>query len=321
MATIRRMEIVSDTLYKEKMIRGFCHLYDGQEAVVTGIEAGTTRDDHIITAYRDHGHQIVRGGTVEDVMAEQFGRAHGCSKGKGGSMHMYHFENRYYGGNGIVGAQLPIGAGLAFAAKHLKQNAVSVAYYGDGAANQGQYFEALNMAKLWKLPVIYVCENNGYGMGTSLERASANTLYYTRGDSVPGMRVNGMDILNVREATKFAREYALENGPIIMEMMTYRYHGHSMSDPGTSYRTRDEVSKVREERDPIKNLQKRMVEAGYATMDELKAIDKEVRADVDKQTKAAKAQPEPADKELFTDIVLGEHIPHRAVDVKTGGYQ
>jgi pyruvate dehydrogenase E1 component alpha subunit len=299
MNTVRRVEIASDALYKAKLIRGFLHLYNGQEAVGAGLEAGLRAEDHIITAYRDHGWFIGRGGSVEGALAELTGRVGGCSLGRGGSMHFYDKKNRFYGGNGIVGAQVPIGTGIAFQCKYDKLNEVAVSLYGDGAANQGQIFEAFNMAKLWKLPAIYVCENNLYGMGTSVERASADVKFYTRGDYVPGIRVDGMDVLAVREATRYARQHALAHGPILLEMQTYRYVGHSMSDPGTAYRSREEVAGVRTAKDPIERHRKRILDSQLATVEELKEIDVAIKAKVDAAVEFAKTSPEPDVKTLF----------------------
>jgi len=303
MSYIRRIEIVSDNFYKKKVIRGFCHLYDGQEAVAVGIEGAITANDHVITTYRDHGWQFTRGDSVRSIMAEQFGKETGCSRGKGGSMHLYWPEGNFYGGNGIVGAQVPIGAGIAFACKYHGKQEVAVACYGDGAANQGQVFESMNMAALWKLPIIYVCENNLYGMGTSTSRAAACPDFYTRGDYIPGVLVDGMNFFAVREATKYARDHCLAGkGPMVLEMRTYRYHGHSMSDPGTTYRSRDEVSDARATRDPIDKLKNFMMQNNLSSEEEIKALEKEVRKDVNEQTALAEKDGELGLQELFQDI-------------------
>ncbi|KAG5027046.1 hypothetical protein JHK82_022915 [Glycine max] len=381
MALMRRMEIAADSLYKAKLIRGFCHLYDGQEAVAVGMEAAITRKDCVITAYRDHCTFLARGGTLIEIFSELMGRRDGCSKGKGGSMHFYRKEGGFYGGHGIVGAQVPLGCGLAFAQKYCKDENVTFSMYGDGAANQGQLFEALNISALWDLPSILVCENNHYGMGTAEWRAAKSPAYYKRGDYVPGLKLNvclgndssywvvdfvleeigrevevipclhqyvyycllvllleediifvfglvdvplslvewknflvdGMDALAVKQACKFAKEFALKNGPIILEMDTYRYHGHSMSDPGSTYRTRDEISGVRQERDPIERVRKLLLTHEIATEKELKDIEKEIRKEVDEAIAKAKSSvfisdfqesqmPEPSD--LFTNVYV-----------------
>ncbi|KAL1274047.1 hypothetical protein QQF64_026861 [Cirrhinus molitorella] len=305
MQTMRRMELKADQLYKQKIIRGFCHLYDGQEACAVGIEAGINLSDHLITAYRAHGYTLTRGGTVREIMAELTGRRGGIAKGKGGSMHMY--TKHFYGGNGIVGAQVPLGAGVALACKYLGKNELCVCLYGDGAANQGQIFETYNMASLWKLPCIFICENNKYGMGTSVERAAASTDYYKRGDFIPGLRVDGMDVLCVREATKFAAEHCRSGkGPILMELQTYRYHGHSMSDPGISYRTREEIQEVRSKSDPISMLKDRMLSNNMASVEELKEIDVEVRKEIEDAAQFATTDPEPPLDDLCNHIFYND---------------
>ncbi|XP_059223696.1 pyruvate dehydrogenase E1 component subunit alpha, mitochondrial isoform X1 [Stomoxys calcitrans] len=300
MQTIRRLETSAGNLYKEKIIRGFCHLYSGQEACAVGMRAAMRDVDNIISAYRVHGWTYLMGVSPLGVLAELTGRQSGCAKGKGGSMHMY--CPNFYGGNGIVGAQVPLGAGVALACKYKGNGGMCLALYGDGAANQGQVFEAYNMAYLWKLPVIFVCENNNYGMGTSAERASSNTDYYTRGDALPGIWVDGMDVLAVRSATEFAIDYVNKNGPLVMETNTYRYSGHSMSDPGTSYRTREEIQEVRQKRDPITSFKEMCIEQGLITTDEVKAIDTKVRKEVDEATAQAKADAELPLSGLWTDV-------------------
>ncbi|TFK65658.1 hypothetical protein BDN72DRAFT_845255 [Pluteus cervinus] len=302
MQTMRRMEMAADALYKAKMIRGFCHLAIGQEAVSVGLEHGIQPADNVITAYRCHPFAVMRGGSITGVIGELLGRQIGMSRGKGGSMHI--FTPTFFGGNGIVGAQVPVGAGLAFAQKYLEKPNVTFALYGDGASNQGQVFEAFNMAKLWNLPAIFVCENNKYGMGTSAERSSSNTEYFTRGDRIPGLQVNGMDIIAAKHAVEYARRWAVEEkkGPLLLEFVTYRYGGHSMSDPGTTYRTREEVQRMRSTRDPIRGLQQYIQEWGLASEQELKQLDKEAKAEVDAAVEEAKASPEPLPEHLWTDI-------------------
>ncbi|CAK9829533.1 Pyruvate dehydrogenase E1 component subunit alpha, somatic form, mitochondrial [Anthophora retusa] len=261
-----------------------------------------TEKDSVITAYRCHGFAVVFGVSAREVFAELMGRKTGVSKGKGGSMHMY--AKQFYGGEGIVGGQIPVGAGLGFAHKYNGTGGVAWALYGDGAASQGQIYEAYNMSKLWNLPVVYICENNLYAMGTVVDRHSANSNFYTRGDLIPGVKIDGMKVTAVREAIRFAREYALRNGPIILEMVTYRYFGHSMSDPGTSYRTRDEVKAVQAERDPILLLGKQLVENGMKTEEEIRAIRDSTYKAVDQELEQAKADPFPDMSEIPTDIYV-----------------
>ncbi|XP_046467056.1 probable pyruvate dehydrogenase E1 component subunit alpha, mitochondrial isoform X1 [Neodiprion pinetum] len=299
--TIRRIETAAGNLYKEKIIRGFCHLYSGQEACAVGMTAVLRPQDSVITAYRVHGWTYLMGVSPLGVLAELTGRQSGNARGKGGSMHMY--AKNFYGGNGIVGAQVPLGVGVAFAAKYQNTGGVCLALYGDGAANQGQIFEAYNIAKLWDIPCIFVCENNGYGMGTSADRAAASTDYYTRGDYVPGIWVDGMDVLAVREATRYAIDHCTSGkGPIVLETATYRYSGHSMSDPGTSYRTREEIQEVRQTRDPITSFKERILNSNLVAADELKKLEAEVRKEVDDAVKIAKTDKEIPMSELTTDI-------------------
>lgn len=318
MVLYRRVEIVADTLYKQRLIRGFCHLYDGQEAVITGMESALTWNDSIITAYRDHCHQISRGDTPANVLGELMGRSIGCARGKGGSMHMYMAKNKFYGGHGIVGAQVPLGTGLAFAHKYKGDGGVCVAAYGDGASNQGQIFEAANMAALWKLPMIFLCENNNYGMGTSIQRSSSNTSFYTRGDVIPGIWLDGMDVLASKVGFEFAVNWARSGkGPIFVEAATYRYHGHSMSDPGVSYRSREEVAEMRAQRDPIDNVKNKLISKGWSDEAELKAIEKEIRKQVDEAAEQAKAAKEISVEEAYTQIYKGAEPPLvRTVDMR-----
>jgi pyruvate dehydrogenase E1 component alpha subunit len=305
MLLIRRFEERAGQMYGMGLIGGFCHLYIGQEAVVVGMQSALNEGDQIVTAYRDHGHMLACGIDPDHVMAELTGRATGLSKGKGGSMHMFSREKHFYGGHGIVGAQVPIGTGLAFADKYQGNGHVSVAYFGDGAANQGQVYESFNMAGLWKLPVIYVIENNQYAMGTAVGRASSETRFHRRGISfnIPGEEVDGMDVEAVYAAGARAAEWCRAgNGPIVLEMKTYRYRGHSMSDPA-KYRTRDEVNEMRERHDAIEHLGTRLVERGIATDEDLKALDKETRARIAEAADFATQSPEPEAAELYTDVI------------------
>jgi len=304
MLLIRRFEEKAGQLYGMGLIGGFCHLYIGQEAVVVGLQGAGKKGDQVVTSYRDHGHMLAAGMDAKGVMAELTGREGGYSKGKGGSMHMFSKEAEFYGGHGIVGAQVPIGAGLAFANRYKGTDQVSLTYFGDGAANQGQIYETFNMAALWKLPVIFVIENNQYAMGTAQKRSTSTPALYTRGEAfgIPGEEVDGMDVLAVREAGARALAHCRSGkGPYILEMKTYRYRGHSMSDPA-KYRTREEVSKMRETRDPIEGLRKVLIEQGVADEDKLKEIDKDVKAEVNESAKFAQESPEPALDELWTDI-------------------
>ncbi len=306
MLLIRRFEEKAGQLYGMGQIAGFCHLYIGQEAVVVGARAGMIEGDQMITGYRDHGHMLACGMTSRGVMAELTGRSGGYSRGKGGSMHMFSTEKHFYGGHGIVGAQVPIGAGLALANKYTGNGNVSLAFFGDGASNQGQVYEAFNMAKLWDLPVVFVIENNQYAMGTSVQRSSAETELYKRGSSfeIEGLQVDGMNVLEVRDASRKAIKHARDGkGPMILEMKTYRYRGHSMSDPA-KYRSRDEVTKTRSERDPIDMAKARLLDEKWVTEDELKAIDKEIKAVVADSAEFAQTSPEPDPSELYTDVLL-----------------
>jgi pyruvate dehydrogenase E1 component alpha subunit len=305
MLMIRRFEEKSGQLYGMGLIGGFCHLYIGQEAVVVGMQMAALPGDQVITGYRDHGHMLACGMDPKGVMAELTGRRGGLSKGKGGSMHMFSRDKNFYGGHGIVGAQVALGTGLAFANKYRSDGTVSMAYFGDGAANQGQVYESFNMAELWKLPVVYVIENNRYAMGTAVSRASAQTDFSKRGISfnIPGEQVDGMDIHAVREAARRALEFARSgNGPYILEMQTYRYRGHSMSDPA-KYRSKEEVDKFRSERDPIENVRERLLGNKWASEEDLKKIDGEIRMIVNEAADFATTDPEPDASELWTDIL------------------
>nr|WP_236823880.1 MULTISPECIES: pyruvate dehydrogenase (acetyl-transferring) E1 component subunit alpha [unclassified Bartonella] len=306
MLFIRRFEEKAGQLYGMGLIGGFCHLYIGQEAVITGTLKATKAGDQIITSYRDHGHMLAAGMSPRGVMAELTGRQGGFSKGKGGSMHMFSKEKNFYGGHGIVGAQVPIGSGLAFSNQYLGKDNVTLVYFGDGAANQGQVYESFNMASLWKLPVIYIIENNQYAMGTSVSRASAETDFSRRGLSfeIPGIAVDGMDVRAVKGAADEAIVWARSGkGPIILDMQTYRYRGHSMSDPA-KYRSKEEVEKMKSKHDPIDQVKSRLIKQGWASEDDLKFIDKEVRAIVADAANFAQNDSEPDSSELYTDILV-----------------
>ena len=306
MLLIRRFEERAGQLYGLGLIGGFCHLYIGQEAVAVGLQSALQEGhDSVITGYRDHGHMLAYGIDPKVIMAELTGRAAGISRGKGGSMHMFSTEHKFYGGHGIVGAQVPLGAGLAFAHKYREDGGVCMAYFGDGAANQGQVYETFNMAALWQLPIVFVVENNGYAMGTAVTRGSAETHFHRRGTAfrIPGMNVNGMDVLEVRAAANVALDYVRAgNGPVLMELHTYRYRGHSMSDPA-KYRTREEVQEMREKHDPIEGAKAELIARGVAE-DRLKEIDKRIRAQVSEAADFAENSPEPAMPELYTDILV-----------------
>jgi pyruvate dehydrogenase E1 component alpha subunit len=304
MLLIRRFEEKAGQLYGMGLIGGFCHLYIGQEAVVVGLEACTKEGDKRVTSYRDHGHMLACGMDANGVMAELTGRSGGYSRGKGGSMHMFSREKHFYGGHGIVGAQVPIGAGLAMADKYKGNDNVTFTYFGDGAANQGQVYETYNMAELWALPIIFVIENNGYAMGTSVKRSTKSTTLFGRGKAygIEGEQVDGMDVLAVKAAGEKAVAHCRAGkGPYILEMMTYRYRGHSMSDPA-KYRTREEVEKMKSEKDAIEHVRDLLLGAGLANEDELKAIDKGIKDVVNASAEFAKESPEPDVSELYTDI-------------------
>lgn len=306
MLLIRRFEEKAGQLYGMGLIGGFCHLYIGQEAVVVGLQACSKQGDAVITSYRDHGHMLACGMDAGGVMAELTGRIGGYSKGKGGSMHMFSREKNFYGGHGIVGAQVPLGTGLAFAQKYNGTDNVTFCYFGDGSANQGQVYESFNMAELWSLPVIYVIENNQYAMGTSVARASAQPALYKRGESfgVPGRQVDGMSVLAVREAGEEAVAHCRAGkGPVILEMMTYRYRGHSMSDPA-KYRSKEEVNKMRAEHDPIDQVRQLLLDNQLCDEEALKAIDKEVKEIVQQAADFSQSSPEPDASELWTDITV-----------------
>nr|WP_221184875.1 pyruvate dehydrogenase (acetyl-transferring) E1 component subunit alpha [Sphingomicrobium lutaoense] len=309
MLLIRRFEERAGQLYGLGLIGGFCHLYIGQEAVAVGLQSAmTVGKDSVITGYRDHGHMLAYGIDPKVIMAELTGREAGISRGKGGSMHMFSVEHGFYGGHGIVGAQVSLGTGLAFKHKYADDGGVNLAYFGDGAANQGQVYESFNMAELWNLPIIYAIENNHYAMGTSVERSASEPDFYKRGESfqIPGIQVDGMDVLAVRGAAEVALEWTRSGkGPIILELKTYRYRGHSMSDPA-KYRTREEVDSYKKEKDPIERIKAELEKAGVAE-EELKATDKEIKDIMVEAAKFAEETPEPDPSELYTDVLVEEY--------------
>lgn len=308
MLSIRRFEEKAGQLYGMGLIGGFCHLYIGQEAVVIGMQHAAKKGDAVITTYRDHGHMIACGMDPKGIMAELTGRIGGFSHGKGGSMHMFSVENQFFGGHGIVGANVPLGTGIAFAQKYKKTDAISMVYFGDGASNQGQVYESFNMASLWQLPVIYIIENNEYAMGTSTKRHAADTELYKRGEAfgIPGVQVDGMDVLKVHEAaTKAIAHVRAGRGPMLMEIKTYRYRGHSMSDPA-KYRSKEEVEKYKEERDCITHFREYLLANGAINEAALKKIEDEIKLQMSDAAEFAKESPEPAATELWTDILSQE---------------
>ncbi|KQX26353.1 MULTISPECIES: pyruvate dehydrogenase (acetyl-transferring) E1 component subunit alpha [unclassified Sphingomonas] len=309
MMLIRRFEEKAGQLYGLGLIGGFCHLYIGQEAVAVGLQSALeVGKDSVITGYRDHGHMLAYGIDPKLIMAELTGRAAGISRGKGGSMHMFSVDHRFYGGHGIVGAQVSLGTGLAFKHKYSGDGGIAMAYFGDGASNQGQVYESFNMAELWKLPIIFVIENNQYAMGTSVNRSSAEDQLYRRGESfrIPGIQVDGMDVLAVRGAAEEAVAWVRAGkGPILLELKTYRYRGHSMSDPA-KYRSRDEVQAVRDKSDPIDHLKKELEAAGVSE-DDLRKLEKDIRAIVTEAADFAEQSPEPEPEELYTDVLVGQY--------------
>jgi pyruvate dehydrogenase E1 component alpha subunit len=306
MLLIRRFEEKAGQMYGMGLIGGFCHLYIGEEAVVVGVLSAVAPGDSIITSYRDHGHMLASGMDPKGVMAELTGRSGGYSKGKGGSMHMFSLEKHFYGGHGIVAAQVPIGTGLAFAHKYRNDGGIAVTFLGDGAMNQGQVAESFNMAELWKLPVLYVIENNKYGMGTSVARSSSSKDLYTRAEAfnIPGGQADGMNVLAVRSAAEAAiRDIRAGKGPYVLELLTYRYRGHSMSDPA-KYRSKDELNRIRQEHDPIDQMKRVMTEAGVADEARLKEIDRQVKDAITQAAEYAQASPEPDPAELYTDVYV-----------------
>lgn len=304
MYTIRRMEIETDTLYSQRLIRGFCHLYDGQEAVATGMENALNFNDMLITAYRDHANAYLRGISVYEILCEMLGKKDGSSRAKGGSMHYYNKRNNFYGGNGIVGAQIPVGVGLGFGLRYQgnKEN-VAVTIFGDGAANQGQLYEAANMAGLWKLPVIFVCEMNYYAMGTSVERASLGGVdFHKKVYGMPGLKCYGQNPFEVQAAFEFAKSWAVNHGPIYLNIETYRYKGHSMSDPGTTYRVKEMHELWKTERDPVRNLRNYILDYGIKTEDEMKQMEKKIKAYIEHEIERAMSAPEAPMESLTQDV-------------------
>jgi len=323
MTLMRKVEIAADIAYRGRMIRGFLHLYDGQEAIASGIESELKPDDHVVTAYRCHAFLLTRRCGVKPVslFAELLGRKIGTSGGKGGSMHMYCVERNFWGGNGIVGSQVPLGAGLAFAQKYLNKDTVCFTYYGDGAANQGQVFEAYNLAKLYNLPCVFVCENNHFAMGTSVKRASASPNFYNRAEYIPGIKFDGMNVLQTREVARWAIEHAKKKGPVVLEAETYRYKGHSMSDPGVTYRTQDEVKKMRELRDPIDYVTYLLTNLGFATEAELDEIGREIRAEVDAAMAEAQAAAWPEFADTYTDVYYNNTVSIKGTEGMRNGFE
>jgi len=306
MLLIRRFEEKAGQLYGMGLIGGFCHLYIGQEAVVIGMQSCITGDDAVLTSYRDHGHMIACGMDPKGIMAELTGRIGGFSRGKGGSMHMFSVEKNFYGGHGIVGAQVPIGTGIAFAHKYRGNKNLCLTYFGDGSVNQGQVYESFNMASLWKLPVIYIIENNEYAMGTSVKRSHSTTELYRRGEAfgIPGKQVDGMDVLAVREAGLEAVKHVRDgHGPFLLEMKTYRYRGHSMSDPA-KYRTKEEVEQYKDQHDPIEGMKAWLFAQKFASEDSLKEMEKEIKAIVNESAEFAQQSPEPPESDLWTDVTV-----------------
>ena len=316
--TMRRIEIASDDLYKNKEIRGFCHLYIGQESIALGMDEGLTYEDPLITAYREHCQAFMRGYNARQIIAEMMSKHTGATKGKGGSMHYYNKKNNFYGGNGIVGAQIPVGTGLAFALKYLKKKQSVFTMFGDGSVNQGQFLEAINMAGLWKLPIVYVIENNKYGMGTAVERSNYHLPIYSKFRSFPGLKIDGMDVFTMREYTKYCKNYVINHGPMLLEIDTYRYQGHSMSDPGITYRTKDEVQEVRKTRDNIDRVRMIILDNKLLTEKEIKDIEKTIKNEIDEVVEQCKKDPYPPVEELYSEVYVNqEKMFIRGVDMES----